>query len=232
MSERYWAVVPAAGIGRRMGGGMPKQYLELLGRRVIDHTLQRLLDHCLIGAAYVALCPDDGYWADCAYAADPRVVRVAGGEERCHSVLNVLHALQAVADADDWVLVHDAARPCISADDLNRLIETLADHPVGGLLGVPVHDTLKRVTVQGEVAETVPRGDLWQAYTPQMFRLGLLTDALEAALHKGERVTDDASAVELAGYRPQMVEGQAGNLKITRPADLALAAFYLSHPLS
>jgi 2-C-methyl-D-erythritol 4-phosphate cytidylyltransferase len=232
MSERYWAVVPAAGIGRRMGGEVPKQYLELLGRRVIDHTLQRLLDHALIDVAYVALSPDDGYWEACAYATDPRVVRVAGGEERCHSVLNLLHALQVVADADDWVLVHDAARPCLSKDDLDHLIETLADHPVGGLLGIPVQDTLKRVSVQGEVAETVPRGDLWRAYTPQMFRLGLLTSALEAALQKGELVTDDASAMELAGHRPQMVEGHAGNLKITRPADLALAAFYLSHPSS
>jgi 2-C-methyl-D-erythritol 4-phosphate cytidylyltransferase len=228
MSERYWALVPAAGVGRRMGGEVPKQYLELLGKRVIDHTLQRLLDHPLIAAAYVALSPDDGYWEACDYAADPRVVRVAGGEERCHSVLNLLHALQAVAGADDWVLVHDAARPCLSADDLDHLIETLAEHPVGGLLGIPVQDTLKRVSAQGEVAGTVPRADLWQAYTPQMFRFGLLTGALEAALQKGERVTDEASAVEQAGYRPQMVEGHAGNLKITRPADLALAAFYLS----
>lgn len=232
MSERLWAVVPAAGVGRRMGGEVPKQYLELQGRRVIEHTLQRLLDHPLIEGVYVALSPDDGYWQSCAFATDTRVSRVAGGEERCHSVLNALHELQTTAEPNDWVLVHDAARPCLSAGDLDRLIKTLRDHPVGGVLGVPVQDTLKRVSAEGEVAETVPRRDLWQAYTPQMFRLGLLTDALEQALKKGELVTDDASALELAGYRPIMVEGHAGNIKITRQADLALASFYLSHPLA
>ncbi|MEJ2455958.1 MAG: 2-C-methyl-D-erythritol 4-phosphate cytidylyltransferase [Candidatus Thiodiazotropha sp.] len=230
MSERLWAVVPAAGVGRRMGGEVPKQYLELQGRRVIDHTLQRLLEHPLIEAAYVALSPLDDYWPQCDFATDPRVVRVDGGEERCHSVLNVLRALQPVAAPDDWVLVHDAARPCLSTADLDRLITTLDGHPVGGLLGVPVQDTLKRVTPDGEVDTTVSRSGLWQAYTPQMFRLGLLTDALAQVLQQGELVTDDASALELAGYSPLMVEGHAGNIKITRPADLALAAFYLTHP--
>ncbi len=231
MSERLWAVVPAAGIGRRMGGEVPKQYLELVGRRVIDHTLQRLLEHALIERVYVALSAEDPYWPQCDYAADPRVVRVAGGEERCHSVLNALRELRSAAAADDWVLVHDAARPCLSAGDLDRLITSLKGHPVGGLLGVPVQDTLKRVSPSGEVETTLPRSDLWQAYTPQMFRLGLLADSLAVALQRGELVTDDASALELAGYSPLMVEGHAGNIKITRPADLALAAFYLSHPL-
>jgi 2-C-methyl-D-erythritol 4-phosphate cytidylyltransferase len=213
-----------------MGGDLPKQYLELQGRKVIDHTLQRLLDHPLIERAYVALSPQDAYWQDCEHAGDGRVERVAGGEERCHSVLNALNVLQAVANKDDWVLVHDAARPCLSRKDLDHLIETLRHHPVGGLLGVPVQDTLKRVVDGSEISETVPRGDLWQAYTPQMFRLGLLVDALQEALKKGRLVTDDASALELAGYTPMMVEGHAGNIKITRPADLALAAFYLTHP--
>jgi 2-C-methyl-D-erythritol 4-phosphate cytidylyltransferase len=232
MSEHLWAVVPAAGIGRRMGGEVPKQYLELQGRRVIDHTLQRLLGHPLIEAAYVALSPQDDYWPQCEFAADPRVVRVAGGEERCHSVLNALHALQSAAGPQDWVLVHDAARPCLSAGDLEHLITTLKGHPIGGLLGVPVQDTLKRVSPNGEVATTVSRRDLWHAYTPQMFRLGLLTDSLAAALRQGQLVTDDASALERAGFSPLMVEGHAGNIKITRPADLALAAFYLAHPPS
>ncbi|MEJ2693387.1 MAG: 2-C-methyl-D-erythritol 4-phosphate cytidylyltransferase [Candidatus Thiodiazotropha sp.] len=228
MSERYWALVPAAGVGSRMGSRRPKQYLELLGRRVIDHTLQRLLGHPRIERLYLVLSSNDGYWAECEYASDPRVVRVTGGDERCHSVLNALRELRAEADPDDWVLVHDAARPCLSEDDLDRLIERLAGHPVGGLLGVPVQDTLKRVSSQGKVRATVPRGNLWQAYTPQMFRLGLLTQALEQALRLGELVTDDAGAMELAGHTPLMVEGHAGNIKITRPADLSLAAFYLS----
>ncbi len=230
MSERFWAVVPAAGVGRRMGGDVPKQYLPLLGRRVIDHSLRRLLAHPLIEAAYVALSPEDAYWPSCEHASDSRVVRVPGGAERCHSVVNALNALKTVADEEDWVLVHDAARPCLTAEDLDRLVSTLKGHPVGGLLGVPVQDTLKRVFAGGEVEETVPRRDLWQAYTPQMFRLGLLTRCLERALESGQLVTDDASAIELAGHRPLMVEGHAGNIKITRPSDLALAAFHLSHP--
>ena len=228
MSERFWAVVPAAGVGRRMGGEVPKQYLPLQGRRVIDHTLQRLLNHPLIEGAYVALSPEDAYWQECEHAADGRVMRVAGGEERCHSVLNALNELSSVAERNDWVLVHDAARPCLSTGDLDHLISSLREHPVGGLLGVPVQDTLKRVSASGDVDETVPRSDLWQAYTPQMFRLGLLTEALAEALSKDQLVTDDASAMELAGYRPLMVEGHAGNIKITRPADLELAAFYLA----
>jgi 2-C-methyl-D-erythritol 4-phosphate cytidylyltransferase len=228
MSERYWAVVPAAGVGRRMGTGVPKQYLELLGRRVIEHSLQRLLDHPLIDCVHVALSAADGYWGETAYADDPRVVRVIGGEERCHSVLNALHRLREQADGRDWVLVHDAARPCLAAEDLDRLIQTLQGHPVGGLLGVPVQDTLKRVSPDGDVLGTVSRNALWQAYTPQMFRLQLLIDALDQSLQRGLLVTDDASAVELAGYTPLMVEGHAGNIKITRPSDLPLAAFHLS----
>lgn len=228
MSEQYWAVVPAAGVGRRMGAEVPKQYLELLGRRVIDHTLQRLLDHPLIDRAYVALAEEDAYWTSTEHASDERVVRVAGGDERCHSVLNALRVLASHANRDDWVLVHDAARPCLSARDLDNLIQRLKHHPVGGILGIPVQDTLKRVSSDGGILETVPRSDLWHAYTPQMFRLGLLAEALEQALERGRLVTDDASAMELAGHRPMMLEGHTGNIKITRPADLPLAAFYLS----
>jgi 2-C-methyl-D-erythritol 4-phosphate cytidylyltransferase len=232
MSEPCWAVVPAAGIGRRMGGEIPKQYLPLQGRRVIDHTLQRLLEHPRIERLYVALSAADELWQQGEYAAHPRVERVIGGEQRCHSVLNALHRLQREAAPQDWVLVHDAVRPCLSAEDLDRLLVALENHPVGGLLGVPVQDTLKRVSSTGEVEDTVPRDALWQAYTPQMFRLGLLVGALEQALRNGVLVTDEASAMERAGHTLRMVEGHAGNLKITRPADLPLAAFYLTHPSS
>lgn len=228
MSERFWAVVPAAGIGRRMGGEMPKQYLDLLGRRVIDHTLQRLLDHPLIESVYVVLSETDDHWPGSEYARDARVFRVSGGEERCHSVLNALRRLRERAATEDWVLIHDAARPCLARADLDKLIESLRGHPVGGLLGVPVQDTLKRVSAACEVIGTQSRSELWQAYTPQMFRLQRLIDALEKALGEGLLVTDDASAMELAGYRPLMVEGHAGNIKITRPSDLSLAAYYLS----
>jgi 2-C-methyl-D-erythritol 4-phosphate cytidylyltransferase len=225
---RCWVVVPAAGVGQRMGAQIPKQYLSIAGRRVIDHTLERLLNHPRIAGIYLALSAEDKLWQECEFADDPRIVRVEGGEQRCHSVLNALRALKQQAVDEDWVLVHDAARPCLSRKDLDRLIDTLIDHPLGGLLGIPVRDTLKSVNADGEVEGTVTRNGLWHALTPQMFRLGILYQALENVVAKGALVTDDASAIELAGYRPLVVEGEAGNIKITRPEDLLLAADYLS----
>ncbi|MCU7859624.1 MAG: 2-C-methyl-D-erythritol 4-phosphate cytidylyltransferase [Candidatus Thiodiazotropha sp. (ex Lucinoma kastoroae)] len=229
MSVNCWAVVPAAGVGQRMGSDIPKQYLQLSGRRVIDHTLARLLSHPKIEGVYVALSPQDNHWQACDYADDPRVFRVNGGEQRSHSVLHALHQLQQhKAAPEEWILVHDAARPCLSHADLDNLIMTLIKHPIGGLLGTPVRDTLKSVNADAEVEATVSRERLWHALTPQMFRLGMLTKALEDSISKATWVTDDASAMELAGYRPMMVDGEAGNLKITRPEDLQLASDYLS----
>lgn len=211
-----------------MGAAIPKQYLDLAGRRVIDHSLERLLSHPNIEGVYLALSPGDELWRECDFANDPRIVRVGGGEQRCHSVLNALEALRQQANDDDWVLVHDAARPCLSHSDLKHLIDTLMDHPVGGLLGVPVRDTLKAVDDQGVVERTVSREGLWHALTPQMFRFGILYQALTSAVSNATWVTDDASAIELAGHQPLMLEGDAGNIKITRPEDLQLAADYLS----
>ena len=225
--ERYWVVVPAAGGGRRMGRAIPKQYLPLAGRQVIEQTLHRLLSHDRIQTVYVALSEQDGWWPKTTFADDSRVIAVTGGAERCHSVLNALDALSGVAAEDDWVLVHDAARPCLRLTDLNHLIEQASAHAVGGLLGVPVRDTMKRSDTSAQVVETVPREELWHAYTPQMFRLGQLRSVLKQALANGWLVTDEASAMELAGLHPLMVEGHADNIKITRPDDLALAAFFL-----
>ncbi|MBU0499031.1 MAG: 2-C-methyl-D-erythritol 4-phosphate cytidylyltransferase [Gammaproteobacteria bacterium] len=227
MTERYWAIIPAAGAGRRMGADIPKQYLPLGGRTVIEQTIGRLLEHPAISKVVVALSAKDAWWSGTCYASHPRVLRATGGEERCHSVLNALAVLAEEAGAEDWVLVHDAARPCLRPEDLTRLIELLSSHPVGGLLGMPVRDTMKRTDIDNRVTQTVPRERLWHAYTPQMFRLGLLKKALSQALAKGELVTDDASAMELAGHVPLMVEGHADNIKITRPEDLELAGFYL-----
>ncbi len=221
------AVVPAAGAGRRMGTDIPKQYLMINGKAVIDWTLQTLLSHPDIESLVVALSADDEYWPDTLSASDSRVRTVTGGEERCHSVLNALEALVPAAGEDDWVLVHDAARPCVRPDDISRLIR-LASAGVGGVLGVPVHDTMKRTDAEGGIIETVERKQLWHAFTPQMFPLGLLRHSLQAALAAGVEVTDEASAMEWAGYRPLMVEGTATNIKITRPADLSLAEYYLS----
>jgi 2-C-methyl-D-erythritol 4-phosphate cytidylyltransferase len=222
-----WAVVPAAGIGRRMGASIPKQYLDLHGRTVIDWSLDLFLDHPRISGVLVSLDAGDDHWPRTSFADHPRVRRVSGGSERCHSVLNALDLLVTEAKDLDWVLVHDAARPCLRKDDLDRLLTVLMEHPVGGLLGVPVRDTMKEVGADGAVFRTLPRDHLWHAFTPQMFRLGALRRALAAALDEGKLVTDDAGAVELFGLSPLFVEGHGDNIKITRPEDLPLAAFFL-----
>jgi len=225
---KHWAVIPAAGLGSRMGSLVPKQYLPLAGRTVIEHTLERVVNHPRIAGVFVAVSENDHRWEATGFARHPRIVRVAGGSERGHSVMNALQSLVGQADARDWVLVHDAARPCLRHSDLDLLIDTLADHPTGGLLGLPVRDTMKRADAALAVRETVSREGLWHAYTPQMFRLHALCDALSEALRRDLRVTDDASAMELAGHTPLMVEGKGDNIKITRPEDLRLAAFYLA----
>ena len=229
MSEaRYWAVVPAAGVGRRMGGAIPKQYLPLAGRPVIEHTLSCLLTHPALSGVCVAIGAEDAWWDGIEYAAHPALLRAEGGAERADSVLNALDRLAGRADPADWVLVHDAARPCLRHGDIDRLIREAGAHPVGGVLGVPVHDTMKRTGPDRGIHETVPREALWHAFTPQMFRLGMLREALREALRAGLAVTDEASAMEHRGLSPLMVEGHPGNIKITRPGDLELAAFYLS----
>ncbi len=223
----FWVVIPAAGVGRRMGSSVPKQYLELDGRLVIDHTIERLLLHPMVDGLYLALSEEDQRWQDAEFAGHPDLVCVPGGRERCNSVFNALTALRACADPHDWVLVHDAARPCVRRSDVDRLIQMVRTHDVGGLLGLMVSDTMKRTDAVDQVVGTVERAHLWRAFTPQMFRLGVLFDALKGALDAGFLVTDEASAIEWVGMRPIMVESQPDNLKITRPEDLALAAFYL-----
>jgi 2-C-methyl-D-erythritol 4-phosphate cytidylyltransferase len=224
---RFWAAIPAAGVGRRLGGPKPKQYLELAGRTVIERTLDLFVADPRIAGVRVALDPADPYWGATDYADHPRVVRVAGGAERCHSVLNLLDDLAGEADPADWVLVHDAARPCLRRGDLDRLIEALADDPLGGILAVPLHDTVKRADGDSRIAATLDRSALWRAYTPQMFRLSPLRDALGSAIASGDLPTDEAGALERLGAKPRLIEGHADNLKITRPEDLPLALFYL-----
>ncbi|MBK1719385.1 2-C-methyl-D-erythritol 4-phosphate cytidylyltransferase [Thiocystis violacea] len=224
---RLWVILPAAGVGRRMGSAVPKQYLELAGRTVLEHTLDLFLAHARLSGIVVALGAEDGYWDSTAHATHPKVIRAPGGAERCHSVLNAVSALTERAADRDWVLVHDAARPCLRLDDLNRLIGALLEDEVGGLLGIPVRDTMKRANAGGRVETTLDRASLWHAYTPQMFRLDLLRRALREALEANDLVTDEASAVERLGLEPRLIEGHADNIKITRAEDLPLAEFYL-----
>jgi 2-C-methyl-D-erythritol 4-phosphate cytidylyltransferase len=242
-APRHWALIPAAGVGKRFGAETPKQYLPLAGRPVIDHAIAAFIDHPAIAGVVIVLGEADGWWADTsAFAGHPRVHRAPGGAERCHSVENGLALLAGIASEDDWVLVHDAARPCLRRADLDLLLDSLRDEPVGALLAVPITDTVKRAEASPvdvtqvdatqvdvtRVDATVPRADLWRAFTPQAFRLGLLRHALAEAAGSDQVVTDDASAVELLGRRPALIEGHADNIKITRPDDLPLAAFYLA----
>ncbi len=224
---RHWAVVPAAGSGLRMKAAVPKQYLTLAGKTVIEHTLARLSTHPRIDGLVVALSPDDQQWAALAIKTKKPLLTAAGGSERCHSVLNALATLGERADAADWVLVHDGARPCIRHADITALMNALEDHPVGGVLGVPVRDTMKRCDPNNDIIQTVERKELWHAHTPQMFRFGALLDALRHAVDKGVLVTDESAAMELQGHKPRMVEGASDNIKITRPEDLLVAEFYL-----
>jgi len=221
-----FAVIPAAGRGRRMGAEIPKQYLTLAGKPVLQHAVERLLAVAAIDRIVVALAEGDGFWPRLPVARDPRVVATVGGAERADSVLAGLKALGRMAEDEDWVLVHDAARPCLRSADVEKLLAELGSDPVGGILALPSVDTLKEVA-DGAVLGTVDRSRVWRALTPQLFRFGLLRSSLERALAEGVTVTDEASAVEWAGYRPRIVEGYPDNIKITRPEDLALAEFYL-----
>lgn len=224
----YWAVVPAAGIGRRMQSDRPKQYL-LLGRQtVIEHSLEALLDHPRVSGAVVALAEGDPYWPSLNLDPGKPLLTVVGGAERCDSVLNALGALMERSGIGAaWALVHDAARPCLRRGDLDSLIEGVGADTSGGILACPVRDTLKREGPDGRIEATVDRSGLWHALTPQLFTVPDLYEALRAAIDAGRGVTDDASAMELAGHCPRLIEGQADNIKITRPADLALAELSL-----
>ncbi len=220
--------MPAAGIGRRMGSTIPKQYLTLAETPVLLHSLRRLGAVSAIEKIVVVTHPEDFHWPPLLESIEPelkrRILNVSGGDERCQSVLNGLNALDTYADSDDWVLVHDAVRPCVRSADIDRLIQTIGSHSIGGLLGSPVDNTLKRVDASSAVLETVDRESYWNALTPQMFRYQLLVEAIGAVVSGGERVTDEAAAMESAGHRPIMVAGGKDNIKVTHEADLVLAA--------
>ena len=220
---KVWAVVPAAGAGRRIGAGRPKQYLPLGGRAVIAHVIAKIAAVRAVAGVVVATAPADPWWDEAVEGLDVPVVRVDGGVERCHSVANALEHLRAVAADDDWAMVHDAARPCVAVADVERLVEAAHRHPDGAILAAPLRDTVKRAGPEGSIEGTVERNGLWRAFTPQIFPLGRLRAALRNAIADGGPVTDEAQAMERAGARPLIVQGSPGNVKITHPEDLALA---------
>jgi 2-C-methyl-D-erythritol 4-phosphate cytidylyltransferase len=227
---RFIALIPAAGTGSRMNNELPKQYLLLAGKPMIYHALHTLCHSSHIFRVFVILASDDHEWNryDWSSFADKLAVKYCGGATRADSVLNGLKAMQQTdgsIDKDDWILVHDAARPCLTIFQLDQLIDALALDEVGGLLAIPVADTLKRADSNQRVMGTESRNGLWQAQTPQMFRLGLLMDALSKV--NSAAITDDASAIEALGLRPRLVLSDAYNFKVTYPQDLALAELIL-----
>lgn len=227
-ATQHWLIVPAAGVGKRMQTNSPKQYLQILGQSVIDHTIERLLSFPHFKKVQVGISSTDTYWAQSQAARNPRVVVCPGGDERVETVLNAMRLLKNAAKPNDWIWVHDAARPCITQSDLFKLLELTTTDEVGGVLAVPVADTIKRVESGLCVSNTVDRSSLWRAFTPQVFRYEILHAALERAVQQRWPVTDESSAVELAGYTPKVVAGRSDNIKITQPGDLELAAFIMA----
>lgn len=215
-----WAAVPAAGRGTRFGGPVPKQYLQLAGRTIVEHSLSALLSHPLIGGAMVAIAPDDADWPVSLTTVHGKpIITCIGGTTRAESVRNALAACDC-----DIAVVHDAARPLLTHEDLDRVLHTAMTSPeTGAILATPLADTLKRADVSGHIAETVDRSTLWRALTPQVFARDALLAALEQGITAGWDITDEASAMERAGVHPVLVAGRADNIKVTTAADLQLA---------
>lgn len=228
-ADCVWAVIPAAGIGARMGAATAKQYLQIDGRTLIEHACGALLANPRVVGLVIALHPQDSVMAQLPLAGDARVHLVTGGAERADSVLAGLDYLATRVAPADWVLVHDAARPCVETAVVDELLEQLSQHAVGGILARPVTDTVKQADANRDIDKTLPREQLWLAQTPQMFRYGVLTQALRQAQADGVAVTDESMALERIGHKARLVTGMASNIKVTYPQDLALAAWYLAN---
>lgn len=222
-TPKYWAIVPAAGVGQRFSADIPKQFHQLNGALVAQHTLSRLLSLSIIEAIVAPCEVGSSYWSKVPVADDPRVSLVPGGKQRADSVLNGLLALQERAADDDWVLVHDMARPCVMPSNIAKLVSELGGHEVGGILAAPINDTLKIIAADNSIQSTVNRAEYRAAQTPQMFRFGLLKSSIEAMLEQQKYPTDEASAIEQAGLTALVVDGRQDNIKITRREDLAIA---------
>jgi 2-C-methyl-D-erythritol 4-phosphate cytidylyltransferase len=221
-NPKYWVVIAAAGIGQRMKNSIPKQYLPLSNKTVIEYALAPFLDNPQFEKIIVVIAENDSYWHNLMIASNPKILTVIGDAERYQTVLNGLAALNAYASENDWVLVHDAARPLITTNEITSLIIKLEGSNVGGLLAMPVFATIKQIDAENKVVTTVPRQHLWQAATPQMFRYGLLTKALQTVIPE-QAPSDCSQAIEKLGYNPLIVECSQRNFKITCPADLELA---------
>lgn len=224
-SINYFAIVPAAGIGNRMQIDLPKQYISINGKKILEYTLTTILRYQKFKKCVVVINKRDQHWSTLQFSS-PHLLTVFGGAERCHSVFNGLLALKSFAKKNDWILVHDAARPLLHQNDIDKLIMQLNNHSVGGLLGYPIKNTVKYL--ENQCLKTLERKKLWAAVTPQMFRYHWLFNALDSAIKKNQFTTDEASAIELFGQQPKMIEGRTDNIKVTDKEDLNLLDYYLS----
>lgn len=229
-TNHIWVVIPAAGVGKRMKSVIPKQYLSINDKTILEHTIACFAVRNDIAGIMIALSAEDEYFDNALLSNEFGIYRTIGGSERSDSVLNALIALDAFKAADeDWVLVHDAARPCVEQRDIDSLIQQCITHKQGGILAMAARDTMKRQSADADtISHTESRDGLWHALTPQMFRLGELRESLQQSVKDGFAVTDEASAMEHRGFHPLLVEGSSSNIKVTRPDDLKLATFFLS----
>ncbi len=226
-STKYWVVIPAAGVGSRMGVDRPKQYISINNKTIIEHTIDCFIHREEIEKIVIAISKKDEFWPTLAISNHDKIVTAPGGEERYQSVLNSLQALSGKAENSDWVMVHDAARPCLSQSAIDRLMIELRTHDVGGILALPCRDTMKRANDTGEIDKTVERDLLWHAQTPQMFKYGKLLSAIEDALKNKIVVTDESMAMERMGFKPMLVHGHQENMKLTHKDDLESLKAYL-----
>ncbi|MDW3095191.1 MAG: 2-C-methyl-D-erythritol 4-phosphate cytidylyltransferase [Gammaproteobacteria bacterium] len=224
---KCWAVIPAAGIGERVGSSLPKQYLKIAGKTILEHAISPFIKNSCIAGITIALNQQDVHFDELNIKTrSQKIHTVIGGATRAHSVLNALNSFEAQLDKDDFVLVHDAARPCLTMSDLEKLIGVCIQHDVGGIVGSPMPDTIKQVE-KGNIENTLDRENIWRAYTPQMFKFEVLRSAILKAFADNVRITDEANALEYVGYKPCMVEGDSQNLKITTAEDVSIAEMIL-----
>lgn len=226
-TKNIFVLIPAAGSGQRISVELPKQYFTLAGKTVLEHTLEKCLAIPHLAKIVIAVAADDHRFKALPLSRHPKILSVVGGKERADSVCAALLAIKDEAQADDWVLVHDAARPCVSLEEIDALLAAVANHEAGGILALPMTDTVKQSDAQQHIVTTLPREKLWRAQTPQCFRYDILERALDSVRQKNIAITDDAMAVELLGYQPLLVPGRSSNIKITYPDDLYLAEKFL-----
>ena len=229
--NKIWCVVPAAGVGQRMAADIPKQYLPLQNATILDITLHRLQASKEIDEIVIAINPNDQRWQQQYAPLYPDIHTVTGGSSRADSVLNAIQWIKSQTTSNDWVLVHDAARPCITSSDISKLLELTSTDAIGGLLATAMTDTVKQASA-GKVDATLQRDSLWRAFTPQLFKIDLLEKALTAAKNNSIDVTDESSAIEQLGFQPVIVQGRADNIKITSAVDLQMANYIINQQQS